>query len=93
MAITSRLPSGRSTATQKFGKNAYLLWDKGVEYTTLLGKYFKDRFTELGGTIVLEDQYDDKATDFSAQIAKIKALPNSQTSTTSPRCPTTSARL
>ncbi len=40
-----------------------------------MGKYFKDRFTELGGTIVLEDQYDDKATDFSAQIAKIKALP------------------
>jgi branched-chain amino acid transport system substrate-binding protein len=52
-----------------------LLWDKGVEYTTLLGGYFKSRFTELGGTIVLEDQYDDKATDFSAQIAKVKALP------------------
>ena len=67
---------GAEYSTQKFGKNAYLLWDKGVEYTTLLGKYFKDRFTELGGTIVLEDQYDDKATDFSAQIAKVKALPN-----------------
>jgi branched-chain amino acid transport system substrate-binding protein len=46
-----------------------------VEYTTLLGGYFKARFTELGGTIVLEDSYDDKATDFSAQIAKVKALP------------------
>src|SRR5262245_15427805 len=59
----------------KFGKNAYLLWDKGVEYTTLLGGYFKSRFTDMGGNIVLEDQYDDKATDFSAQIAKVKALP------------------
>ena len=58
----------------KFGKNAYFLWDKGVEYTTLLGQYFKTRFTELGGTIALEDSYDDKATDFSAQITKIKAL-------------------
>ena len=58
-----------------FGKNAYLLWDKGVEYTTLLGQYFKARFTELGGTIALEESYDDKATDFSAQITKIKALP------------------
>jgi branched-chain amino acid transport system substrate-binding protein len=56
-------------------KNAYLLLDKGVEYTTLLAGYFKARYTELGGTIALEDQYDDKATDFSAQIAKVKALP------------------
>jgi branched-chain amino acid transport system substrate-binding protein len=68
--------AGAEYAYQKFGKNAYFLWDKGVEYTTLLGKYFKERFTQLGGTIVLEDQYDDKATDFSAQIAKVKALPN-----------------
>ncbi len=67
--------AGAEFAFQKFGKNAYFLWDKGVEYTTLLGKYFKERFTQLGGTVVLEDQYDDKATDFSAQIAKVKALP------------------
>src|SRR6188472_4011188 len=65
---------GAEYSFDKFGKNAYFLWDKGVEYTTLLGKYFKDRFTELGGTIALEDSYDDKATDFSAQITKIKAL-------------------
>jgi len=66
--------AGAEFGFKKFGKSAYLLWDKGVEYTTLLGGYFKSRYTELGGTIVLEDQYDDKATDFSAQIAKIKAL-------------------
>lgn len=69
--------AGAEFATQKFGKNAYLLWDKGVEYTTLLASYFKSRFTasDLGGTIALEDSYDDKATDFSAQITKLKALP------------------
>jgi branched-chain amino acid transport system substrate-binding protein len=65
---------GAEYAFQKFGKNAYFLWDKGVEYTTLLGAYFKSRFTELGGTIALEDSYEDAATDFSAQITKIKAL-------------------
>jgi len=66
--------AGAEYALTNFGKNAYLLWDKGVEYTTLLGAYFKTRFAEAGGTIVLEDSYDDKATDFSAQIAKMKAL-------------------
>lgn len=66
--------AGAEYGFKTFGKNAYLLLDKGVEYTTLLGGYFKSRFTDLGGTIVLEDQYDDKATDFSAQIAKVKAL-------------------
>ena len=65
---------GAEYAYKKFGKNAAFLWDKGVEYTTLLGQYFKSRFTELGGTIQLVDSYEDKATDFSAQITKIKAL-------------------
>ena len=67
--------AGAEFGSEKFGKTAYLLYDKGVEYTTLLGEYFKQAFTDLGGTIVLEDSYDDKATDFAAQIAKVKALP------------------
>src|SRR4029079_6011783 len=67
--------AGAEYGFKNFGKNAYLLLDKGVEYTTLLAGYLKARFTELVGTLVLEDQYDDKATDFSAQIAKVKALP------------------
>jgi len=66
---------GAEYGFKNYGQNAYLLWDKGVEYTTLLGGYFKARFTELGGTLVLEDTYEDNATDFSAQIAKVKALP------------------
>ena len=67
--------AGAEYAMKNFGKTAYLLSDNGIEYTTLLGQYFKDAFTTAGGTIVLEDVYDDKATDFSAQIAKLKALP------------------
>ena len=66
--------AGAEFALGKFGKNAYLLIDKGVEYTTLLGAYFKARFVEAGGTIVLEDTYADDATDFSGQIAKMKTL-------------------
>jgi branched-chain amino acid transport system substrate-binding protein len=66
--------AGAEFGYNKFGHNAYLLIDKGVEYTTLLGAYFKERFVELGGTIVLEDTYEDDATDFSAQITKLKAL-------------------
>jgi branched-chain amino acid transport system substrate-binding protein len=65
---------GAEYSYKTFGHNAYFLWDKGIEYTTLLGKYFKERFTELGGKIALEDSYADDATDFSAQITKIKAL-------------------
>jgi branched-chain amino acid transport system substrate-binding protein len=66
--------AGAEYSFKNFGKTAYLLIDKGVEYTTLLGAYFKARFEELGGTIVLEDTYEDDATDFSAQITKLKAL-------------------
>lgn len=66
---------GAEFGAKNYGKNAYLLWDKGIEYTTLLAGYFKARYTELGGSIVLEDSYEDAATDFSAQIAKVKALP------------------
>ena len=55
-------------------KSAYILTDKGMEYTLLLAKYFKERFTELGGQIVLEDTYQGGDKDFSAQITKLKGL-------------------
>jgi branched-chain amino acid transport system substrate-binding protein len=55
-------------------KTCWLLWDKGTEYTTLLAKYFKERYTELGGQILLEDTYTQGDTDFSAQITRLKAL-------------------
>ena len=55
-------------------KTAYLLIDKGMEYTLLLGKYFKDRFVGMGGQIVLEDTYQGGDKDFSAQITKVKGL-------------------
>jgi branched-chain amino acid transport system substrate-binding protein len=55
-------------------KTAYLLVDKGMEYTLLLGKYFKERFLQLGGKVVLEDTYQTGDKDFSAQLTKLKGL-------------------
>jgi branched-chain amino acid transport system substrate-binding protein len=55
-------------------KTVYLLIDKGMEYTLLLGKYFKDRFVELGGTVTLEDNYQTGDKDYSAQITKLRGL-------------------
>jgi branched-chain amino acid transport system substrate-binding protein len=43
-----------------------------MEYTLLLGKYFKERFMELGGNVVLEGTYQTGDKDFSAQITKLK---------------------
>jgi branched-chain amino acid transport system substrate-binding protein len=54
-------------------KSAYLLVDKGMEYTMLLGKYFRERFAELGGAVTMEDFYQTGDKDFSAQITKLKA--------------------
>ena len=66
--------AGAEYAYENFGHTAYLLTDQGVEYTTLLAGYFKARFEQLGGTIVLEDTYADDATDFSTQITKLRSL-------------------
>jgi branched-chain amino acid transport system substrate-binding protein len=55
-------------------KTAWMLVDQAYDFTTALASFFKERFTELGGEIVLEDEYQSGDTDFSAQIARLKAL-------------------
>jgi branched-chain amino acid transport system substrate-binding protein len=55
-------------------KTAWLLVDQAYDFTTALASFFKERFTALGGQIVLEDKYQSGDTDFSAQIARLKAL-------------------
>ena len=57
------------------GKTAYLLRDNTTEYTTLLAKYFKEAYENGGGKIVLADDYKHGDTSFTAQITKLKALP------------------
>lgn len=56
-------------------RTAWLLFDDMTDYTVLLARYFRERYTELGGVIVGVDTYAGGATDFSSQIAKILALP------------------
>jgi len=55
-------------------KTAWLLINRGMDYTKLLGGYFKARFEELGGKVLLEDTYEIGDTDYSAQITKLKTL-------------------
>ncbi len=59
---------------ENFGDQAYLLINEGAEFTRLLAGYFKARFEELGGTVVLEDSYELDTTDFTPQITKLSAL-------------------
>ena len=54
-------------------KNVAMWTDNAMDYTTGLSKYFKERFTELGGKIAIEDSYMTTDQDFSAQVARLKA--------------------
>jgi branched-chain amino acid transport system substrate-binding protein len=57
-------------------QTAWLLFDDTTDYTRLLARYFKERYTELGGEIVGEDTYAGGTTDFATQIEHILALPS-----------------
>jgi branched-chain amino acid transport system substrate-binding protein len=56
-------------------KTVYVITDDFIDYTKSLSKYFIVRFEELGGTVVFEDTYTQGQADVSAQLARIKALP------------------
>lgn len=53
-------------------KNAALLVDSTSDYSKGLAKNFKDTFTKAGGTIITEQAYQAKDTDFKAVLTKIK---------------------
>jgi branched-chain amino acid transport system substrate-binding protein len=55
-------------------QTAYMLVDQAYDFTTALASFFKQRWEERGGEIVLEDTYQSGDTDFSAQIARLQAL-------------------
>ncbi|MEF2548185.1 ABC transporter substrate-binding protein [Aurantimonas sp. E1-2-R+4] len=61
-------------AYDKLGLRNIATWtDNGMDYTTGLSKYFKERFTELGGEVSLEDSYMTSDQDFSALVARLKS--------------------
>ncbi|RYD06752.1 hypothetical protein N752_03490 [Desulforamulus aquiferis] len=54
----------------------WVLTDTSTDYTLGLAKFFKERYTAKGGKILLEDKYNGASDmDFSAQITKLKNLP------------------
>lgn len=55
-------------------KNAYVVTDQFIAYTKSLSKYFIAHFKHIGGTVLAEDTYTNGDQDFSAQLARIKAL-------------------
>ncbi len=55
-------------------KKAVLLIDSSSDYSKGLADFFKDAFVKNGGSILGEEAYLQKDTDFKATLTKIKAL-------------------
>ncbi|MDP2620923.1 MAG: ABC transporter substrate-binding protein [Hyphomicrobiales bacterium] len=55
-------------------KNAYVVTDQFIAYTKSLSKYFVAHFKAIGGNILAEETYTQGDQDFSAQLARLKAL-------------------
>jgi branched-chain amino acid transport system substrate-binding protein len=53
---------------------AYVVTDSFIDYTTSLSEYFIAHFEALGGEVIFEDSYTQGDADFSAQLARIRAL-------------------
>ncbi|EHQ90838.1 ABC transporter substrate-binding protein [Desulfosporosinus youngiae] len=58
---------------EKGWKNVALITSKNNDYSVSLSKIFSSAITDNGGNIVIEEFIQDKDTDFSGQITKIKA--------------------
>ena len=60
-------------AMQNGYKTAAILTQLGDDYSSGLGSFFKTAFTNLGGTIADEEQFQTNQTDFKAVLTNIKA--------------------
>jgi branched-chain amino acid transport system substrate-binding protein len=56
-------------------KTAYVVVDTSIDYSTSLGDYFATHFESLGGKVLGRDTFTAGDEDFSAQIQRIKGLP------------------
>ncbi len=60
-------------SVNKLGIKNVVVWtDNSMDFTKALSKFYKQRVTELGVNIVLEDFFMMNDKDFSAQIARLK---------------------
>lgn len=60
-------------ATDNGSKTAAVITQLGDDYSSGLGSFFKTAFTDLGGTVVSEEQFQTNQTDFKAILTNIKA--------------------
>lgn len=68
--------AGAEWAYTKGGwKTAYVVTDTFIDYTKSLSKYFIETYKHLGGKILGEDTYTQGDQNFSAQLQRLKALP------------------
>lgn len=58
-------------------KTAYVLTDTAMDFTVNLSAFFEERFKEKNGadSIILKDTFKTNDQDYSAQITRLKALP------------------
>lgn len=54
-------------------KNVALLVDNAAAYSVGLAKYFREQFTQDGGTVAIEQKFSSGDKDFKAQLTAIKA--------------------
>lgn len=57
-------------------RSVWVLYDKAMDYTYLLQRYFCDSFGGQGGAIISKATYQTGDTDFRAQITSLKAKKN-----------------
>jgi branched-chain amino acid transport system substrate-binding protein len=55
-------------------RSCYILTDEDMDFTTLLSRYFRERYAELGGTIVTESFFKGGAKDYSKFISETREL-------------------
>jgi branched-chain amino acid transport system substrate-binding protein len=60
---------------EKGWRTVYVITDDFIDYTKSLSRYFIIAFEALGGEVFFEDTYTQGQQDVSAQLARIKALP------------------
>lgn len=56
-------------------ETAYVVTDQFLAYTKSLSRYFVQHYSDIGGEILAEDSYTQGDQDFSAQLARLQALP------------------
>jgi branched-chain amino acid transport system substrate-binding protein len=59
---------------REFGRTAAILWDSTSQYTRTLPRYFRKRFEELGGNVVMDASYGGGC-DISALGLQLEGLP------------------